>query len=157
MDKIGYSHDTLNETISMHFRVGDYKKNQDYHPIMNKEYYYNSLQFIKLKYSNTNFTIMYFCEESDLGDILPIINFLEKKFPKFKFVRGEKDLSDWEQMLLMSCCHHNIIANSTFSWWSAYLNDLNDKIVCYPSIWFGPSSKHNTKDLCPPDWHKISA
>jgi hypothetical protein len=53
----------------------------------------------------------------------------------------------------MSCCNHNIIANSTFSWWGAYLNENKDKIICYPSLWFEEKNKHlNTKDLFPDDW-----
>jgi len=57
----------------------------------------------------------------------------------------------------MSCCHHNIIANSSFSWWSAYINTHSNKIVCYPSVWFGPTmSYHNTSDLCPDEWTKIA-
>jgi len=57
----------------------------------------------------------------------------------------------------MSCCQHNIIANSSFSWWAAYFNTNPNKIICYPEKWFGPQlSQHNTKDLFPPSWHKIS-
>jgi hypothetical protein len=56
----------------------------------------------------------------------------------------------------MSCSSHNIMANSTFSWWAAYLNPTPDKIVCYPSEWFGVSNADkSTKDLCPPEWVKI--
>ena len=55
----------------------------------------------------------------------------------------------------MSCCQHNIIANSTFSWWGAYFNSNNNKIVCYPDTWFQPSVIHNTKDLFPDEWNKI--
>jgi hypothetical protein len=74
----------------------------------------------------------------------------------YRFEKGTKQLSDWEQLLFMSCCNHNIIANSTFSWWAAYFNSWEDKIVCYPSVWFGPSANHNTMDLCPESWNKIS-
>ena len=83
------------------------------------------------------------------------IHILQSKFPEYNFIRGENTLEDWEQMLLMSCCHHNIIANSSFSWWAAYFNSYTDKIVCYPSVWFGHSMNHDTKDLCPSEWIKI--
>jgi len=98
---------------------------------------------------------MYFCEDNDIDDVDRIVNELKKNFPLLTFVRGENKLADWEQMLLMSCCHHNIIANSSFSWWAAYLNSWCDKTVCYPSVWFGPAAPHNTKDLCPQEWIKI--
>jgi hypothetical protein len=55
-------------------------------------------------------------------------------------------------MLIMSCCKDNIIANSTFSWWGAYLNNHKDKIVCYPSQWYGPKKNVSTKDLFPEEW-----
>jgi len=59
-------------------------------------------------------------------------------------------------MISMSCCTHNIIANSTFSWWSAYLNENNDKIVCYPSLWFGNELQNkDTCDLFLDNWKKI--
>ena len=155
IEKLNYTNDFLNNCISMHFRIGDYKKIQDYHPIMKKEYYLKSLNLIQKVYPDINFNIMYFCEDIDIEDVNIIIDFLKKNFPHYKFNRGEKNLEDWEQLLLMSCCHHNIIANSSFSWWGAFFNFNNDKIVCYPSTWFGPTAKHNTKDLCPEQWYKI--
>ena len=141
-------------TISMHFRIGDYKSIQNCHPLMTKEYYHKSLTLITSLYS-TNFTVLYFCENVDINDVNLIVDYLKQEFPKLTFIRGDNTLEDWEQMLLMSCCHHNIIANSSFSWWGAYFNEWTNQIVCYPSIWFGPSINHNTNDLCPPLWNKI--
>ena len=53
----------------------------------------------------------------------------------------------------MSKCEHNIIANSSFSWWGTYFNNNSEKIVCYPNIWNG--STNETKDLFPKNWNKI--
>ena len=158
LQKINVSRDSLNNSISMHFRIGDYKKIQHFHPLATYEYYEKSLIYMKKKLminTNENFTIMYFCEDVDIEDVLTTINKLQTVFPEYSFIRGENSLEDWEQMLLMSCCHHNIIANSSFSWWSAYFNSNEDKIICYPSVWFGPSANIDTKDLCPLEWIKI--
>lgn len=144
----------LNKTISLHFRLGDYKKLQEYHPIATFDYYKKSLECIK-SYDEYNFHVLYFCEEEDVDEVKTIIDKLFVAFPNYTFSRGAYALEDWEQLLLMSCCRHNIIANSTFSWWAAYLNMNDDKIICYPSTWFGVSAKHDTSDLCPPNWIKI--
>jgi len=154
LDKIDTNIDYLN-AVSIHFRIGDYKKMQEYHPLATYNYYERALLYIKQKNSNTNYNIIYFCEEDDIIDVLEIINKLSIKFPEVIFVRGEKLLEDWEQLLLMSICHHNIIANSSYSWWAAYFNSNSDKIVCYPSVWFGDNVKNDIKDLCPPNWVKI--
>jgi Glycosyl transferase family 11 len=148
--------DDFGDAISMHFRLGDYKKVSDFHPIATYEYYERALSYIKDKNPDKKFTIMYFCEEEDIEDVSLKINKLSRKFPEFTFKRGENTLDDWEQMLLMSFCHHNIIANSSFSWWGAYFNSSPNKIVCYPSLWFGEKANIDTKDLCPPSWIKIN-
>lgn len=141
--------------ISMHFRLGDYKQNPLMYPIATYQYYADSLLYIQNTYPDVPFNILYFCEEEDIEDVLVTITQLSNTFSLYTFERGEKTLEDWEQMLLMSCCQHNIIANSSFSWWAAYLNTSPDKIVCYPATWFGPSAKLDTKDLCPPEWIRI--
>jgi hypothetical protein len=105
---------------------------------------------------NSNFTILYFCEDCDIDDVMVIINKLTINYPLYNFKRGLNTLEDWQQMLLMSCCHHNIIANSSFSWWSAYLNTNANKIVCYPSVWFGKVANNDTRDLCPRDWIRVN-
>jgi hypothetical protein len=146
---------SLDKTISMHFRLGDYKKIQDFHPIASYEYYEKALTHIQKQNPGEDFIVYFFCEDEDLDDVQIKINKLVKQFPRYKFVRGDNTLADWQQMLLMSCCHHNIIANSSFSWWGAYFNSHEDKIVCYPSVWFGEKAPNDTKDLCPPEWIRI--
>lgn len=152
-----YGENIVNEssTISMHFRIGDYKKVSDFHPILTYDYYQKSLNRIQSIYPDISFTIYYFCEDEDIQDVSDKINRFKNIFPHYSFIRGENTLADWEQMLFMSCCHHNIIANSSFSWWGAYFNNTPDKIVCYPSKWFGAVANIDTRDLCPPEWIKI--
>jgi hypothetical protein len=153
--KMCLDNDILNNNISMHFRIGDYKKLENYHPITSYNYYERALNHIKLCNPTQKFNILFFCEDDDIDDVTNKINTLKQKFVDYSFIRSDNNLADWEQMILMSCCHHNIIANSSFSWWSAYFNSWKDKIICYPSVWFGPAANHNTKDLCPIDWIKI--
>jgi hypothetical protein len=156
LNKLKLNTDDLNNNISMHFRLGDYKYLQHRHPITTYNYYERAIKYIKNKKPNEKYTILYFCEDSDFNDVLLTIQKLQNEFPDYHFVRGDRTLVDWEQLLLMSCCHHNIIANSSFSWWGAYFNLHTDKIVCYPSVWFGPALNYNTKDLCPREWIKIN-
>jgi hypothetical protein len=148
-----------NKTISMHFRIGDYKNIQYCHPIMTLKYYSNCLKYLTESGINLReYKILYFCENklSDIKDVIKIINNLQSEYPYLEFVR-QTGLEDYEEMILMSLCKHNIIANSTFSWWGAYFNNKEDKIVMYPDIWFGPGlSDKNIKDLHPPSWIQIS-
>ena len=99
---------------------------------------------------------MYFCEKIDNEEVNAHILKLKEKFPFLYFIKIDDDLPDWKQMLLMSCCRHNIIANSTFSWWGGYFNQNVDKIVCYPALWFGSKISHNTCDLFPDSWKRVS-
>ena len=87
---------------------------------------------------------------------IQIIDMLKKTITSCAFIKVIDEVEDWQQLLLMSACSHNIIANSSFSWWGAYLNTNPTKIVCYPEIWFGSKATHDTKDLFPESWTKIS-
>jgi hypothetical protein len=88
--------------------------------------------------------------------VINIINCLAEVFPLLTFEKASDQMADWEQMLLMSDCTHNIIANSSFSWFGAYFNSNKDKIVCYPNVWFcGTGSNICVDDLFQPAWQKI--
>jgi hypothetical protein len=162
-------------TVSMHFRRGDYKNLQHCHPLMPYEYYKKALGHIidnvadksigdthevcelKSSYPTGEGRIRTLCffEEEDQDDVLAFVQQLALQFPTVEFKTIDHSICDWKQMLLMSCCDHNIIANSTFSWWGGYFNQNSKKIVCYPAIWFGSSIQHSTNDLFPTPWHKI--
>jgi hypothetical protein len=155
LEKCELTKEKLMNTISMHFRLGDYKKITHFHPIMNSDYYINSLHTIQKNYPDKTFSVYYFCEDEDLEIVKETIQHCEQTFPNIQFERAPQMLEDWEQMLFMSQCSHNIIANSSFSWWGAYFNSSTEKMVCYPSMWFGSTIENNTKDLCPPEWTKM--
>ena len=143
-----------NKVISLHFRIGDYIKKPDYHLILNNEYYINAIKNI-LEKDNTCDTVLYFNEEQDNYIVENMIKDIKKSYPQLNFIQCNFNIPDWEQLLLMSLCNHNIIANSTFSWWGAYFNLNPEKIVCYPNIWFGHTCNNSTKDLFPENWIKI--
>jgi hypothetical protein len=141
--------------ISMHFRLGDYKHIQECHPLMPYEYYEKSLDTILQQRNQDKYIVFYFCQLEDNEVVSTIIEKLKSRFTNIDFMKMDDSIEDWKQLLIMSCCNDNIIANSTFSWWGAYFNDKSDKIVCYPTLWFGPRMPNNTVDLFPPSWTKI--
>lgn len=159
----GFERDNRLYTISMHFRQGDYKYIQDCHNILPYDYYENALKYIISQCSGLDIDIrvLYFCEAEDNECVQSIINKLSISTSmcnnNIGFIKVDDTIDDWKQMLLMSCCRSNIIANSTFSWWGAYFNTNINKIVCYPSKWFGPVLSHNYMgDMFPPEWSEIS-
>ena len=141
--------------ISMHFRLGDYKNIQDCYILMPYEYYEKSLETILQQRKQDKYIVFYFSQKEDNEVVYNIIQKLKSRFANVDFIKMDDSIPDWKQLLIMSCCNDNIIANSTFSWWGAYFNDKTDKIVCYPSVWFGPRIPNNTVDLFPPSWTKI--
>ena len=166
--------------ISMHFRLGDFKELQHRNnfTILTNEYYIEALKtviwfendenYVQAKDTQATYkqakeySILYFCEEEDNLSIQERIQVIQKSIQdslpdiKIKFNKVEDTFKDWEQMLIMSLCDHNIIANSTFSWWGAYFNTNKDKIVTYPSTWFGAGLKHHdVQNLCPSNWKCI--
>jgi hypothetical protein len=159
--------------VSLHFRLGDYKHQQQNHPVMPVEYYEKALEQLLVDTVNDNndnnnndknnkkdWFILYFCEENDIEYVNEKINYLKKndKFKELTFIKVPSNLEDWEQMLTMSLCKHHIIANSTFSWWGAYFSnrDDKDKLVYYPSVWFGQAmGKKKMEDMFLDGWKKV--
>jgi hypothetical protein len=137
-----YSDIINRDTCSIHVRRGDYLGIQNHHPIQPIEYYQQS---IKLIGEDKHYIIfsddIKWCEEN--------FTFLNNK----TFISGNQD---YEDLYLMSMCKNNIIANSTFSWWGAWLNKNETKKVIIPSKWFGISNSHlNTNDLYCEDWIQL--
>lgn len=139
--------------VSMHFRFGDYLTLSEYHKPLCYSYYENELNCI-----NKNSNVLYFYERGNEDLVNQFIKRLKFVYPDMNFMPVDSELQDWEHMLLMSLCNHNIIANSTFSYFGAIFNTNENRSVYYPSKWFGEKlNKHNTKDLCLSDWVEIEA
>jgi hypothetical protein len=138
--------------VSLHFRIGDYINLQHIHPVLSINYYLNSIQKLIQLTDKRNWKILYFYEKQDKFKVEKNIQTLKNKFNEIQFIgidcieTMEHDLCDWEQLSAMTLCKHNIIANSTFSWWGAYLNE-NNGICIYPELWFAERCKMKTKDL----------
>jgi hypothetical protein len=134
-------------SISLHVRRGDYtsKKVQQILKLCSLNYYNKAIKIIKEKIENPTFFIF-----SD--DIEWAKKNLKTNFPTI-FV-SNNTTKDYEELILMSNCKHHIIANSSFSWWGAWLDNKSNKIVIAPKKWFR-DKKMNTQELTPKDWLRI--
>ena len=100
------------------------KKKPEYHNILPKKYYLDSIEYIlqnDKSITNNRCEIIYFCEDGDIEVVETIILNIKSEYNNISFIKVNYLLKDWEQILLMSLCKHNIIANSTFSWWGRIL------------------------------------
>ena len=129
------------EVISLHVRRGDYV-NQPWHGCCPLEYYQEALSMF-----DSNIPVIIFTDDPKWALNQNIFG-----SDRFYVSQGNSNLFD---MCLMSLCDYHIIANSSFSWWGAWLS--NSKKVIAPKRWFGPplSDQNDTKDLVPDRWIKI--
>lgn len=124
-------------TTSLHVRRGDYLQNTQYHTnIMETDYYTKALKFINAD------AILVFSDDP---------TWAREAFPTYTVVEEK----DYLELYLMSLCTNNIIANSSFSWWGAWLNTNPHKKVVAPIDWFGPDHHLTTKDLIPSTWTRL--
>jgi glycosyl transferase family 11 len=135
-------------SVSLHVRRGDYLKpeNHYFQNICGQEYYAKAIDYISKEVTSPVFFIfsddMHWAREN-------IKTSFETVFIDFNNTENH-----WEDMRLMSLCKHNIIANSSFSWWGAWLNTNANKIVIAPKQWFN-YTEQNYSDVVPDNWVKI--
>jgi len=129
------------EYVSIHLRRGDYAGLQQFHPVMDADYYFDAMT----QFMDGDYCFLIFSDD---------ISYAKELFGEqdnIVYIEGNDPAVD---MCMMTMCDHNVIANSSFSWWGAWLNDNVNKKVIAPKRWFGPAYKgvHDTKDLYPQSW-----
>lgn len=136
-------------SVAIHIRRGDYVSNQktnQVHGVMPLDYYRKAMNFVAARKDN----LTYYVFSDDPGWVRE--NFIVAE--NINFIEPSDPSQSYEDMLLMSFCNHNIIANSSFSWWSAWLNRNPDKIVIAPQKWFNKTDI-DTADLIPDSWIRL--
>ena len=134
-------------SVSIHIRRGDYKNSAsaDYHGLLPLDYYQQAMELMTQKLQAPKFFI-FTDDEKWVAENFPLVN--------TEIVSGTKSATHFDDFYLMSQCRHNIIANSSFSWWAAWLNNNPDKIVVAPKKWFNNGPK-DIDDLLPQKWKSI--
>jgi hypothetical protein len=131
------------QLVSIHVRRGDYLTCPDYHPTCSDEYYKKSQEYIKKYHKNIRFLI--FSDD---------IDWCRTRFKGREYIIIDIK-NHYSEMCIMTLCDHNIIANSSFSWWGAWLNKNDKKIVTAPSNWFGPAMNKDHSNVYCKKWKKI--
>jgi hypothetical protein len=145
LDKIQTSH-----AVSIHVRRGDYvanRKTNAFHGTCSAEYYRKAVSHICEKVKSDVVCYVF-------SDDIPWVRENIDLGVEMVFVDGNDDENAFEDMRLMGACLHHVIANSTFSWWGAWLNPSPDKIVVAPLRWFNDESI-DTSDLIPEQWVRM--
>lgn len=139
-----------NESVAVHIRRGDYVSSSEansFHGLCDFNYYSRSIDFLV---SHIGRPIVLFIFSDDMAWVKKNIFF---KFP-IVYVDFQNEESAHYELKLMSLCKHNIIANSTYSWWGAWLGDPTGRVVISPVKWFSDSNI-DTSDLIPDRWFRL--
>ena len=137
--------------VGVHICQGKYS---DIHPLLPSSYYINSINALKKQLPGIKLTFVFVYEDGEV-----VANEIITHFPNELFATPSKGMNDIGHFTVLTQCSHHIIANSTFSWWGAYLAGklypLENQCVFYPSVWF--ADEKDTRDLFPPTWTCVSA
>lgn len=137
-------------SVALHVRRGDYVSNpltKKFHGVLKPAYYKAALGQLAKLTSKTDFRLFLFSNDIDWC----------KKNLKFNHPISFIDAnnSGAEDMRLMKHCRHNIMANSSFSWWGAWLNQNPNKVVIAPKVWFQDKQANRETNIVPKDWIKL--
>lgn len=136
--------------VSIHVRRGDYLNLAfalEYHGILSIDYYKKALELLDNK-AQEKLTYYIFSDEPEA--IKEHFSFLDN----YQVVSGNKEKDSWKDIALMKDCKHHITANSSFSWWGAWLSERNGTNIS-PSNWFNNHVPFNIHDFVPDSWHII--
>jgi hypothetical protein len=136
--------------VSLHIRRGDYVTNKHaaaHHGVLQLDYYYKAIEEIQKKESK-NIQLFVFSDDINWAK-----QHLQTKDITINYV-SSPDIQEYEELVLMSNCSHHIIANSSFSWWGAWLNPSASKVVVGPKQWI-QSHTVDTTNATPSDWIRI--
>ncbi len=119
--------------IAIHIRRGDYLQLPDYHPVLGLDYYQEAIQMITKNIEN--YSLIIFSDDH---------SYCRVHFKNAMIIQGTTDIQD---LYNLSLCNHFIIANSSFSWWGAFLSLSPNKKIIAPKKWFGIKGPRNWQDL----------
>jgi hypothetical protein len=138
-------------SVALHIRRGDYLGNSIYSGVCTEDYYTKAIELLLNKINNQgNIRFYVFSDDKEFSN-----KFIAKLKIPADLIEINKGNESYKDLWLMTQCKHNIIANSSFSWWGAWLNNNPDKIIIAPQIWFNESNEDNYKDIVPEQWIKI--
>jgi hypothetical protein len=127
--------ESYKNAISIHIRMGDYEKVRNTYPRITTEYYIRAIKHIAETTGRWDWELHYCMQEQTSLRVDATMRKIQQTFPSMKLVRIPFHKKDWEQFIHLSCCRHNIIANSTFSLMAAQFNIHKDVIKVYPDAW----------------------